>query len=212
MSNYFCSICNRQFNNKLILPCSHEYCFCCINNYCDNKGYNCPECSIELSKNIFKVTSDDIKNILYINSTYWLYSAAYNSGWWCYDSRSNQRIEAIYNDYNDHENINFKSKVNIVKNLYNDNNFKEKKNNDNNTVNKNITQVPLSYKLKIGNSNYIINFDRMKQINKFNEQKQRNIRRVSIPENVSNSHKYLKNKFKVKGVSGIKYSKYNIIQ
>ena len=173
MNPYFCTICDRHFNNKFSLPCAHEFCFSCIHNYCHSKGYNCPICYIELSKSIFQITVNSINNTLYDEKVYWLYSGMYNSGWWCYDSRSNQCIETIYNDF-----------LNI------------------NNVKKKLT----SYKLKIGCTQYILNFSRMKQINKYNKQKQRTIKRVCMPTTVIDPHKHLRNKYKVKGVSGIKYS------
>ena len=69
----------------------------------------------------------------------------------------------------------------------------------------NVSLLPMPYKLKIGKVHYIINFNKMKQINQNDIKRQRNIMRVLMPKNITDRHKYLETHHKVKGVSGIKY-------
>lgn len=69
-------------------------------------------------------------------------------------------------------------------------------------------KLPLSSKLKIGSTYYIINFDKMKQINSIDINKQRKIKRVEIPDEIVSTdkcYKYLVDNYNVKGVSGIIY-------
>ena len=69
----------------------------------------------------------------------------------------------------------------------------------------NTSKLPLPYKLKIGKTHYVINFNKMKQINQSDIKKQRNIRRILIPTNINDPHKYLETHHRVKGVAGIRY-------
>lgn len=244
MNAFICKICNRQLKHKITLNCDHAYCFGCLKSHCKNNGLFCPQCYKEIPKNTLNATSDDILNSKYINNIYWLYSSGYNSGWWCYDIKSNLRLEAIYSDFIKINTINSSNDIGIdlkqiSKNIspYNDKkyavdysliqkmelynsgfeDFNTPSSNNKtcdtvlyksirNEKKRNVSQLPLEYKLKIGRIHYIINFEKMKQINQDDVKKQRGILRVLIPNNINDAHKYLEKKYKVKGVVGIRYT------
>jgi len=66
-------------------------------------------------------------------------------------------------------------------------------------------QEPLSYIMKIGTLEYQIDFNEMKQINIQNHDKQRIIKRIEIPNNITNIISYIKNEYEVIGISGAKF-------
>jgi len=61
------------------------------------------------------------------------------------------------------------------------------------------------YSVNIGKMKYRIDFDTMKQINLLDVYKKRTIRRVVVPDSVSNIAGYLKNDHRVLGIAGIKF-------
>lgn len=64
----------------------------------------------------------------------------------------------------------------------------------------------LSYTITISNTMYEIDFEKMRQINKFDSYKQRRIKRILIPpENILHKKEYLVNNYNIIGISGIKF-------
>lgn len=83
-----CDICNNLLNIPIALNCNHFLCLLCF----INNSMTCTQCD---NTNIIphNYTPFDYTNYL------WLYSSNYNGLWWCYDSDSNSKIEALYKDY-----------------------------------------------------------------------------------------------------------------
>jgi len=234
-----CNLCQRCMIEPIHLNCKHEFCFTCIRNYCNQSGNECFVCRSKIDRNIFRNYKSD--NIQFESKFYWLYEGK-NESWWCYDKRSNDRIEKLYNNFkapklreNDmvkncpnsvqsikkkispydpkHSTVNFQlirememynsgieNKRSCEKNMnFNNVNFSST---NNNKYNRRI-KIPLSNTLKIGDAQYIINFNKLIQVNKTDCRKQRKIKRVEIMK--TNPHHILKSEHNVRGVAGIYY-------
>ena len=98
-----CIICQEAMINPIELDCGHEYCYTCIKGTIINIGTECPLCRKQISskfKNlIFEAPEKLCKNLSHIETDYiWIYSGK-DSGWWYFDSKSNDEVEHLYQLY-----------------------------------------------------------------------------------------------------------------
>ena len=148
----------------------------------------------------------------------WLYSGIF-SGWWCYNSSHNIKINKMYEDYCHRNNINYidiitekikrtESKLNINANtekVFDFVNFDDEDNENNKTI----SNYVVDYIIRVSNDTFRIDLDKMKQINVNNPQKQRNIQYIDIPEEILNNKNKIILHLKGIGVKGIAGEKFN---
>jgi len=176
--------------------------------------------------------NSELDNELYIINNdkriIWLYSSYFN--WWCYDKKSMKKLEKMHyyklinsNNVNEFNNKEFENIMNSIRynfpinydfKLNNDEieDFEsetESYNNENN--NEIITELENEihqpeYNLTFGKTEYIIDLDKMIQYNKMDRYKMRNVKRVEIPDNITDVKTFLQLKYNVVGISGVKFN------
>lgn len=72
-------------------------------------------------------------------------------------------------------------------------------------ISKDSPEEVLSYSIKIGNHEYRLDFDNMKQVNSLDFRRQRRIKRIEIEPTIHNLKDYLHNAYGVLGVAGVKF-------
>jgi hypothetical protein len=223
-----CELCKQLSVVPIQLFCNHLFCFLCLEEkILENKKDQCPSCLGLLNfKTVVNISSEN-----YI----WLYSSNCNDKWWCYNKIQNLKIENIYKDYTMRQNLlkkddeidDFKIKIpkfgKKSKPVINSDELYESIDiqNDSSSIcvnfgdYSNIKKVsdeicsqnsyPLSYILEIGEFDYKIDFDNMKQINMIDTWRKRSIKRVEVPTDTKNLTNFLKDKFDIVGVAGQKF-------
>lgn len=186
-----CSLCQKSLeaNSLVTLICRHSICSECYRSWKKEKMNFCPKCSNSL------IIKKNPKTELYYSEFYWLYKGR-GDLWWCYDRYLNNEIEKMYIKYQKtkNENNNRSIKINIVVDEKNS----EQSVSDIKACFKNCEDESILNEIIIGDSRYIINFSALRQINKKDKTKKREIKRVL------NEHGIIK-KYNITGVSGIKF-------
>ena len=208
-----------------LLCCKNWCCFLCA-NFCGG----CPVCDCDIPKGFMGFSSGLIELFDASVSTLWLYSSNYNNTWWGYDRVTNKKIMAIHDDYikrttldsDNSSGIEIKAGkcvvsakkggaavgtadfINVVASSSNYVDFSSL--GDDESVKPASQSDDLSYVLKIGQSEYMMDFDQMKQINTLDPWKRRSIKCITIPssDNVLDKLNFLMNNHVV-GIAGIKF-------
>ncbi|AYV77298.1 MAG: hypothetical protein Barrevirus31_1, partial [Barrevirus sp.] len=194
----------------------------------------CPPLLPPTNKTIFEV--NNIKNTDSPNF-FWLYSSNYGNTSWCYKKDISDQIEKIYKDYMLRKGlhvtgvpiITFKpvkytkvSKNSVTTSKNSDEEFEELElSSDSSDIEFADTTpaqkspvstpvIPLSYNIKVSNGDYKMDFDLMKQVNLLDPQKQRNVKRIELPQNMMNKTvneiiQFLTMNCQVIGISGKKF-------
>ena len=207
-----CQICNSSIALPYTLECGDTFCFLCIKTHGD---MNCPVCG--------KFITDDLNNVhvdeepVVSNNYQWLYSSMFGDRWWCYDDSSNKKIEAMHKHYVKSDDIEIK----IVKTTKSHHSVAEQTSHNFSPIIPTTSQQfiffgdfstdssgesedeDVTHTIHIGNTEYMVDFDDMKQINIDDPRKMRRIKRLSIPSS-SNVIDFLKQNHVI-GVAGMKY-------
>ncbi|KAL3313073.1 hypothetical protein Ciccas_008328 [Cichlidogyrus casuarinus] len=89
-----CSICLQSCLHPVELPCNHHFCFLCIKGFA-LRSKTCPLCRANIPSRFFeqpKIIKNDIAKSRDANQYSWFYEGG--SGWWEYEERTAQEIEA----------------------------------------------------------------------------------------------------------------------
>lgn len=155
-----------------------------------------------------------IHNFDWNSGRIWLYSGLI-SGWWCYSSSNNTKINIMHMDYCKRNALTYQkvpTKMNMGDPEKKNNNlikiydFVDFDRNVNVNANQNITLT--DYIIYASNGSFRIDMSKMKQINMSNPCEHRNIKYIDIPEmllgNADQIIAHLKNN-NIKGISGKKF-------
>ena len=221
-----CNICYDNPHVAISLVCTHIFCLLCLSADAEV----CPKCG-----GTFENAVIENKDINYL----WLYSSNFNNKWWCYNNKLNKVIETIYKDYLLIKEMNDKfSDLDLGIKIKKQGIYKTNKNkldftkitdeefdsslevnfeDDENEMELNNSKQEQkcsaeSYVVKVGNSEYRIDFNIMRQINLLDNSKTRRIERLEIPESVLEGGyfdliNFLKNDYNIIGISGVKFNK-----
>lgn len=142
----------------------------------------------------------------------WLYRGVF-SGWWCYDSENNDKINKMYSEF-----CRAETPIQITTKNFNDEtddlvNFCSNSESDSDIESESELSMPSvikdkEYFIKTPHGEYKIDFNAMLQISKSDIKKRRQISHIKIPEQISTDDKLTKNfliQHNVKGVSGNKF-------
>lgn len=204
--------------------CDNCFCFMCLKTYVLENGSKCPICNTDLDFDVNKMECD----IKLTKKVLWLYAGNY--GWWCYDDKTDVKIEKIYKDYlkrkkiltNEEEPDNSATEDDstldsdtddsqdiktILKNKsFNLVNFSGTTKHSDSESDNESEDGTVNYIISIGSFKYYLDFEHMKQINNDNPKKQRNIQRIEIDSKITDINKHLIENYNVKGISGVKFS------
>jgi hypothetical protein len=155
----------------------------------------------------------------------WVYSGIFQ-GWWCYNDQHNSKINKMYKDYCQRNNINFtdvickKIKQLKIKNQNLQNQNLQNQNLQNQT-NKNSDElfdlvdfddiedspvheeIVVDYIVRVADESFRIDLGIMKQINVNDPKKQRNIHYIDLPDDLLGNENKIIEHLKSHGVKGI---------
>ncbi|KAK2723026.1 E3 ubiquitin-protein ligase RNF146-like isoform X2 [Artemia franciscana] len=94
-----CPVCLLPCSHPVELPCNHTFCFLCIKGVAYSAQRKCPMCRTPFPREILKnpkvINHEEIARIASEGDGYiWYYEGS--NGWWQYDHRTNQEIEAAF--------------------------------------------------------------------------------------------------------------------
>ena len=161
----------------------------------------------------------------------WLYSSAFGFGWWKYNNDDNVKIINMFKDHCKRKNILINDVVcdthnitceNVKKCVENTHEYDTESNSDfdsdsdsdsdlidfNEICDDDINEYTMvDYTIHANNEDYKIDFDAMKQINKNNNSKMRNIKLIKIvgPGRSEETIEHILKSINVKGTSGKKF-------
>ncbi|KAL5262965.1 hypothetical protein ACHWQZ_G008393 [Mnemiopsis leidyi] len=99
-----CSICLQTALQPAALPCNHIFCFLCIKGAVHNGTNSCALCRAPLPRNfifnpevIGQSSSSEDNSTEETAADKWYYEGR-NGGWWEFDVRTAEQIEALFND------------------------------------------------------------------------------------------------------------------
>ena len=94
-----CNICKKKVSLPIRLSCNDVFCFICIKLNYVNGIVNCPTCQKVITDNFSGMSISNCGNsVMQFKNFQWIYYS-FNEKWWCYDERSNIKLETIYNEY-----------------------------------------------------------------------------------------------------------------
>lgn len=153
---------------------------------------------------------------------FWLYSSAFNNGWWCYAPKYYKQLDAMYKQHCKKKNYNNKKVIKCVKILSSDKLKNDEKcvdlvdfsdtNEDDNDDNSDNEEQIINYTLVIDKVEFKIDMENMRQINMEDMTKRRHINYLDIPNNITDVHDIVKFLIdhKIKGIAGTNFTNITI--
>lgn len=93
-----CKICDDIAVLPINFNCNDIFCFLCIKSHL-NISNACPNCNNIINCDINKIHMSNLYLKPNLNrNIFWLYSS-YRNKWWCYDDKTNDMIDSMYNNY-----------------------------------------------------------------------------------------------------------------
>ncbi|XP_050664528.1 E3 ubiquitin-protein ligase rnf146 isoform X1 [Leptidea sinapis] len=95
-----CAVCMQKLNHPAKLPCDHIFCFLCVKGVII-RSHKCPMCRTETPEDyldnpvLVNEMGDEEETHAEAGVHQWYYEG--KDGWWKYDERSNEDLEADYN-------------------------------------------------------------------------------------------------------------------
>ena len=149
------------------------------------------------------------------NKNVWLYSANYD-GWWIYDKTSTERLNKMHKDYSirkglieekeplyekiiDSPIVQFNRKISQKSSDYVVYDEEKNDSSDLSDTYDSEKSTCIDYIIKVANNEYYIDLDRMKQINCSDTTRQRQIKKIEVPQKITDKNLvcYLRNKEKL---------------